>query len=284
MTIVWKYLVFLVWLSYVLVSGILLFMRGFLLNREVLHFNSSCKTDTSDNYCNFFHNRSNIQGDQILECTEENVVSKQLNNKIDSTQYCLKTRTKLIIIVIDALKYDFMEYRNNSSESDILSYENNLPVINDILNKSSNNARLFRFIADPPTTTMQRLKGLTTGSLPTFIDIGSNFATSEINEDNFIDQLVKLDKKIVFMGDDTWVNLYPDRFHRSFAFPSFNTWDLDTVDNGIKRHLIPEIQKKDWDVIIAHFLGVDHCGHRYGPFHIEMKKKLQEMNHVIRCV
>ena len=31
---------------------------------------------------------------------------------------------------------------------------------------------LFRFIADPPTTTMQRLKGLTTGSLPTFVDAG----------------------------------------------------------------------------------------------------------------
>jgi len=36
---------------------------------------------------------------------------------------------------------------------------------------------------------MQRLKGLTTGSLPTFIDAGSNFASSEINEDNFLDQI-----------------------------------------------------------------------------------------------
>ena len=44
-------------------------------------------------------------------------------------------------------------------------------------------------MADPPTTTMQRLKALTTGSLPTFIDAGSNFATNEINEDNIIDQV-----------------------------------------------------------------------------------------------
>ena len=34
-----------------------------------------------------------------------------------------------------------------------------------------------RFLADPPTTTMQRLKGLTTGSLPTFIDVSANFAS-----------------------------------------------------------------------------------------------------------
>lgn len=52
-----------------------------------------------------------------------------------------------------------------------------------------NNTRLVKFKADPPTTTLQRLKGLTTGSLPTFIDIGSNFATPEINEDNIIDQV-----------------------------------------------------------------------------------------------
>lgn len=47
----------------------------------------------------------------------------------------------------------------------------------------------MKFVADAPTTTLQRLKGITTGSLPTFIDVGSNFATSEINEDNFIDQV-----------------------------------------------------------------------------------------------
>ena len=32
--------------------------------------------------------------------------------------------------------------------------------------------------------TMQRLKGLTTGSLPTFIDVGSNFGSTAISEDN----------------------------------------------------------------------------------------------------
>ena len=39
-----------------------------------------------------------------------------------------------------------------------------------------------RFVADPPTTTMQRLKGLTTGSLPTFIDMASNFGSHEVVE------------------------------------------------------------------------------------------------------
>lgn len=39
------------------------------------------------------------------------------------------------------------------------------------------------------------------------------------------------------MGDDTWENLFPKRFHRSLPFPSFNVKDLHTVDNGILQHL-----------------------------------------------
>ena len=49
------------------------------------------------------------------------------------------------------------------------------------------------------------------GSLPTFVDAGSNFASSEINEDNIIAQLQSRGKKIVFMGDDTWMGLFPSK-------------------------------------------------------------------------
>lgn len=51
----------------------------------------------------------------------------------------------------------------------------------------------------------------TLGSLPTFIDIGSNFASSEIREDNIIAQLKSCGKRIVFMGDDTWMGLFPSK-------------------------------------------------------------------------
>lgn len=58
--------------------------------------------------------------------------------------------------------------------------------------------------------------------------------------------------------------------------------DLHTVDDGVISHLIPEIKRPDWDVVIAHFLGVDHCGHRYGPYHQAMAEKLMQMNDVLR--
>lgn len=123
-----------------------------------------------------------------------------------------------------------------------------------------------------------------TGSLPTFVDAGRNFASSNITEDNIISQLKSLQKNITFMGDDTWGSLFPDSFQKSFPFPSFNVMDLHTVDNGVIEHLIPEIKTKDWDVLIGHFLGVDHCGHKFGPNHPEMASKLTQMDTVLRYI
>jgi len=51
-------------------------------------------------------------------------------------------------------------------------FHNQLPFVADLLTNKSDRSKLFKFIADPPTTTMQRLKGLTTGGLPTFVDAG----------------------------------------------------------------------------------------------------------------
>lgn len=31
------------------------------------------------------------------------------------------------------------------------------------------------------------------------------------------------------MGDDTWTQLFPDHFERSYPYPSFNVKDLHTV-------------------------------------------------------
>uniref|UniRef100_A0A8C4WWZ3 Phosphatidylinositol glycan anchor biosynthesis, class O n=2 Tax=Eptatretus burgeri TaxID=7764 RepID=A0A8C4WWZ3_EPTBU len=88
-------------------------------------------------------------------------------------------------------------------------------------------------------------------------------------------------RKAVFLGDDTWMNLFPSCFHRAHPFPSFNVKDLHTVDDGIIRHLYDEVARDDWDIIIAHFLGVDHVGHRLGPLHPAMADKLNQMNDVL---
>lgn len=77
-----------------------------------------------------------------------------------------------------------------------------------ILRDFPNQTKLFSFIADAPTTTLQRIKALTTGTIPAFIEVGDNFAASNVVEDNIIDQFIQTKKNVTFLGDDTWYIFY----------------------------------------------------------------------------
>ncbi|XP_056146670.1 GPI ethanolamine phosphate transferase 3 [Lampris incognitus] len=242
----------LLWVCAVFYVGIYLFVGGFLLVRLEVNRTSTC-------------------GDVLLPGGEQR-------------DFChAKPRfRRAVLLIIDALRYDFARF--DPSNTRPRPYENKLPVLQEIMSLRPSHSRLYPFRADPPTTTMQRIKGFTTGSLPTFIDVGNNFASSAILEDNIVHQLGQMGKRVVFMGDDTWENLFPKKFYRSLPFPSFNVKDLHTVDNGILQHLYSTMVGDEWDFLVAHFLGVDHCGHRFGPDHPAMADKLTQMDGVIRSV
>ncbi|KAJ3177686.1 mannose-ethanolamine phosphotransferase gpi13 [Gaertneriomyces sp. JEL0708] len=200
---------------------------------------------------------------------------------------------RAVLVVLDALRFDFTVYdetlaktaRSSGDNSSIPYYLNKLPVFNDLSHNEPDNCLHFRVRADPPTTTLQRLKALTTGTLPTFVDAGSNFFGQIVGEDNLIEQCLRQKKRVVFMGDDTWETMYPNLMTESYPYPSLEVWDLHTVDNGILNHLVPALRRPgEWDLLIAHFLGVDHAGHRYGPSHPAMAEKLTQMDGILRDV
>lgn len=91
----------------------------------------------------------------------------------------------------------------------------------------------------------------------------------EVEEDSLIHQLYSIGKRIAFLGDDTWLSLFPQKYFKSRfveAHPSFNAWDLDTVDRAVNktiREIFLNPNRNEWDILISHLLGVDHCGHRY---------------------
>lgn len=258
MSRLWNYLVFQAWMSYLMAAGLLVFTSGFLLNRVSRPERAECTRCTAGSDCDTTN---------IFQDTEH------------AAKVCLERKARVVLLIVDALKYEFAEWHED--DVSMSSYHRNkLPVIHELLQKYPSHSRLYKFIADPPTTTMQRLKGLTTGSLPTFIEVGSNFASEYIQEDNLIDQNVA--GGIVFMGDDTWTNLYPDKFMRQFPSPSFNVWDLDSVDKDVRYRIFFEMKKKDWSLLIAHTLGVDHCGHKHGSQHPEMTRKLNDTNTLIK--
>lgn len=195
-----------------------------------------------------------------------------------------KTFNKAVIIIIDALRYDFtVPYYDDDAQH----FHNALTVLYETTIQTPHDAFLLPFIADPPTTTLQRLKGLTTGTLPTFVDAGSNFAGTAIEEDNLVAQLRDAGKTMVHLGDDTWQALFPGYFDANLthAYDSLNVWDLHTVDDGVTEHLLPLLSASEthkWDIVFGHYLGVDHAGHQYGPNHPAMTSKLKQMDNVLR--
>ena len=50
------------------------------------------------------------------------------------------------------------------------------------------------------------------------------------------------------------------------------------------RNVAMELNKKDWSVMILHYLGLDHIGHIAGPFSHLIKPKLKEMDDIIGTI
>ena len=193
---------------------------------------------------------------------------------------------KLVLFVVDGARFDFATAFPHGEKNAFLSDRPPLQAINEILGDDCEIAELFRFVADSPTTTQQRLKGILTGGLPTFFDISKSFGAVKLVEDNIIAQAAAAGRRVSFSGDDTWVDLFhPAHFAAGMdPKPSYNVKDLDTVDNNVRKHLMSALDEPgEWDILICHFLGVDHAGHTYGVDSPAMARKLEETNADIKA-
>ncbi|SCZ98703.1 BZ3500_MvSof-1268-A1-R1_Chr7-1g09245 [Microbotryum saponariae] len=202
---------------------------------------------------------------------------------------------RLAFILVDALRSDFA-FGPTSQMSFVHS------LIDD------NRALPFTALAQAPTVTLPRLKALTTGSNPTFLDAIMNLAegTAPVlqNVDSWVRQLALGDeaadrkpKKVVFAGDDTWLRMFPEEWFSwaegvSSFFVSESTFLQDTVnvDTNVTRHLDALLSPTssstksppaDWDVLLLHYLGLDHVGHLGGPNSPIMHPKQVEMDQVV---
>lgn len=74
---------------------------------------------------------------------------------------------------------------------------------------------------------MPRVKAITTGSVPSFLDVILNFAESDTtsnlaHQDTWLAQLkARPNGRLVMYGDDTWLKLFPGMFERSDGTTSF---------------------------------------------------------------
>ena len=148
----------LIYLFFLHLVGIYLFTRGFLLSRLSLSTVASC----SDS---------------------------------DSTLCTLPpTHKRAVFLIIDSLRFDFLSPHPPEPHSPY--HHNVLTLPRELTAQHPRHSFLFNAHADPPTVTLQRIKGIVTGSLPTFIDVGYNFGGASIAEDSIIQQLQQANKTV----------------------------------------------------------------------------------------
>lgn len=105
-------------------------------------------------------------------------------------------------MIIDALRLDFIDQKEN------------FQFLNRLLRNQD--ACLVKLNVKSPTVTMPRIKALTSGILPSFLDVVLNLGTSEMKIDNFLNQLIIRNDEIVFAGDLTWQSMFPKTFMRHY--------------------------------------------------------------------
>lgn len=213
----------------------------------------------------------------------------------------------MFLFIIDALRLDFLSLQSRQDSHVQPVFRN----VHQLLRFNSADCFFLGFQADAPTVTSQRLKGMTTGTFPTFIDAGSNLKSSFITEDNIIDQIAihglnshgldtikskeprsnesTCDRRAVegsiVIGDDTWKALFPFQFERYRVYDSFNTQDLDSVDLHSIMDLIKVLKSPPLrNLTIIHFLGVDHIGHTHNAHDPRMTTRLQFMDALLPLI
>ncbi|PIO72482.1 hypothetical protein TELCIR_05592 [Teladorsagia circumcincta] len=149
---------------------------------------------------------------------------------------------------------------------------------------SSGRAVAFTANAQTPTVTMPRIKALTSGVVPSLVSLLGNFFASESMEDSWVSSASSAGRRIAFFGDDTWLRLFPNAFVKAEGVTSFFVNDFTEVDNNVTRHLDSLLKSRDWDVLILHYLGLDHVGHSLGGQSPEIKRKLKEMDEIARRI
>ncbi|KAH6893565.1 alkaline-phosphatase-like protein [Thelonectria olida] len=184
---------------------------------------------------------------------------------------------RLIFMVVDALRSDF-----------VYSQDSGFQYVQSLIRDGA--AIPFTANARSPTVTMPRIKAMTTGSIPSFVDLILNFDEADTSstlaaQDTWLAQIkAKGIGKLLMYGDDTWLKLFPDTFDRQDGTTSFFVADFTEVDHNVTRNIAGELEYSDWGLMVLHYLGLDHIGHKAGPRSPNMVPKQQEMDDIVKVL
>lgn len=108
-------------------------------------------------------------------------VIKDLPTIINQNVKWSSKKVKVIMFIIDALRFDFLHQDEDIAKNQTHVYKNRFKKLYQLVGENPENFVMFATYADPPTVTVHRIQALMTGNLPPFIEITENFGSSAVS-------------------------------------------------------------------------------------------------------
>jgi ethanolaminephosphotransferase len=196
------------------------------------------------------------------------------------------TPVKTILVVVDALRHDL--------------FVDHMPATQSLANLGHGRAW-----SDSPTVTRARIRALMRGDTQVFLQVIENLfgrqedtilapphpshpsqpsmqsPPPETAAESLIDLAHWRGLGLVLRGDDTWAKEWPSAWRRAVKVESFFVTDTEEVDEKVHSGLHEDVLAGDWDVLVAHYLGLDHIGHLEGPRSKRVAPKLQRLDRAV---
>uniref|UniRef100_A0A1I8J442 GPI ethanolamine phosphate transferase 2 n=1 Tax=Macrostomum lignano TaxID=282301 RepID=A0A1I8J442_9PLAT len=208
------------------------------------------------------------------------------NNHYLSSDWHLDRRCfgrKTVLLLIDGMRQDMVFSSDRQSAAKMRFLDSARRGKSRIAGIRGNYSAVVK--VQSPTVTLPRIKCLTTGRVPGFLDVLWNFFASELATDSIVRRWHSANFSVQFYGDDTWTRMFLGSFAMAQGLPSFFATDFYEVDKNVTENLREALNAtSSWDVLILHYLGLDHIGHIEGPNSRLVPDKLAEMDAVVESI
>jgi hypothetical protein len=215
--------------------------------------------------------------------TSESLPNNSGLSPLDDTPQWFERKSKVIMLVIDGLRYDYLFKDEEVPQKELYKLER-FHLFHELFEKSPENIVVCKTFADTPTSTVQKIPSIVTGTMAPKVNVIMAFGALPIKEDNLMRQAHLAGQKPYFSGDSLWNGYFPNDLidtteTRDFDIKNPNVDDasFEFIEQVVKK-------KKDWNLIIGHLLAVDHMGHAYGLGDQRMAEGIKGMDKLLRKV
>jgi len=215
--------------------------------------------------------------------TSESLPNNSDLSLLDDSPQWFERKSKVIMLVIDGLRYDYLFKDDEIPQKELYKLEK-FRLFHELFENSPENIVVCKTFADTPTSTVQKIPSIVTGTMAPKVNVIMAFGAVPIKEDNLLRQAHLAGQKPYFSGDSLWNGYFPNDLidtteTRDFDIKNPNVDDatVEFIENVIKK-------KKDWNLIVGHLLAVDHMGHAYGLGDPRMEEGIKGMDKRLRNV